>query len=341
MSPLTIEQIATLSGVSRSTVSRVVNDHPRVSPHVRARVRRVIEERGYAPNAAARSLAGSCTKVICLLIVRGTATIFTNQYFPPLVQGISEACNASGYYLMLSMVQAGQATLFYHRVVHGSHCDGIMMLANDIDPGMVALLLKDRTPYVLIGKHPAYPDLNSVDVENFEGARLAVRRLLGLGHRRIATITGCLSTSPGAERYDGYVMALQEAGLTVVQDLVAQGDLTGQSGYVAMHRLLLVAERPTAVFAADDAMAGGALRAIREVGLRVPHDIALIGFDDVPAATLMDPQLTTIRQPIHRLGAQAARLFIDQLRGQEVAPVQQRLPVELVIRQSCGAPVRA
>jgi LacI family transcriptional regulator len=341
VSPLTIEQIASLSGVSRSTVSRVVNNHPRVSPHVRARVRRVIEERGYAPNAAARSLAASCTNVICLLIVRGTATIFTNQYFPPLVQGISEACNECGYYLMLSMVKAGQATSFYQRVVNGRHCDGIVMLANDVDPAMVAMLLEDGTPYVLIGSHPAYPELNSVDVENFEGARLAVRHLLSLGHRRIATISGRLTSSPGAERYDGYVAAMQEAGLPIPGDCVAQGDLTGQSGYLAMRRLLQPARPPTAVFAADDAMAGGALRAIHEAGLSVPGDIALVGFDDVPVASLMDPQLTTIRQPIHQLGAQAARVFIDQLRGRVAAPVQQRLPVELVIRQSCGAPVRS
>lgn len=340
MSPMTIEQIAALTGVSRSTVSRVVNEDPRVSPMVRARVRRVIEERGYTPHAAARSLAGSCTKVLCLLNVRGTTAIFRDAYFPPLIQGLSEACNAGGYFLQISMVKAELALPFYRRLVQGRHCDGIIMLASDVDAALLTLLLEDKTPYVLIGRHSHYPDLNSVNVENREGARLAVAHLIRLGHRRIATIAGRRDVSPGAERYDGYELALREAGLPLLPALVAEGDLTGQSGYLAMRRLLAGDGRPTGVFAADDAMAAGALRAIHEVGLRVPHDVALVGFDDAPVALLTDPPLTTIRQPIYELGTQAARLFIAQLHRREAAPVQQQLPVTLIVRGSCGASIQ-
>lgn len=337
MSPLTIEHIAALAGVSRSTVSRVVNDHPRVSPAVRARVRRVIEERGYAPHAGARSLAGCRTRVICLLNVRRAASIFSDPFIPPLIQGVSEGCNEGEYFLLVSILQSDQAAAFYRRLVRGRHCDGVIMLAGDAEAALLELLVADGTPYVLIGHHPRFPTLNSVNVANCEGARLAVAHLLRLGHRRIATITGRLDGSPGAERFEGYAAALQAAGGSVDPTFVVEGDLTCQSGYLAMRRLLSASGRPTAVFAADDAMAAGALRAIREAGLRVPDNVALVGFDDAPIATLTDPQLTSIRQPVYELGARAARLLISQLAGKELAPVQQCLPVELIVRQSCGA----
>jgi LacI family transcriptional regulator len=335
---LTIEHIAVLAGVSRSTVSRVVNDHPRVRPDVRERVRRVIEERGYTPHAAARSLAGSRTNVLCLLNVRGAPSLFDGQYMPPLVQGLSESCNAGGYFLLLSIVTAEQATPLYRRLVQGHHCDGIIMLASDVDEALLPHLVADEVPSVLIGRHPRFPDLNTVNVANDEGARLAVRHLIGLGHRRIATITGHLGMPPGGERHEGYQAALREAGLPLDPQLVASGQLTSASGYEAMQRLLALPQRPTAVFAADDAMAAGALQAIRLAGLGVPRDIAVVGFDDAPIASLTDPPLTTVRQPVYELGAEAARLLIAQLRGEAPRPAQRRLPVELVVRQSCGAP---
>lgn len=338
MPQLTIEHIAARSGVSRSTVSRVVNDDPKVSPEVRARVQRVIDECDYTPHAAARSLAGSPTKVICLLNVRGPDRLFSSNFMAPLVLGISHGCNNKGYFLLLSMADAAQAGDLYQRLVYGRHCDGIIMLASDVDDALLPRLVADQVPAVMIGLHPSFPQLNSVNVENGEGARIAVTHLARLGHQRIATITGQMQTSHAVERRDGYVAALREAGLSVAPELIVEGDLTGQSGYVAMHRLLELEQRPTAVFAADDAMAAGALRAIREAGLRVPQDIALVGFDDEPIATLTEPQLTTVRQPVHELGVEAAHLLISLLQGHEVGPVQKRLPVALVIRQSCGTP---
>lgn len=337
MFALTIEHIAALAGVSRSTVSRVVNDHPSVSPEIRARVQRVIEEQGYAPHAAARSLAGSRTNVICLLNVRRAASFFNNEYVPPLVEGISEGCTALGYFLLLSIVEAEMAMPLYRRLVRGRHCDGIIMLASDADDALLGCLAADRVPAVLVGRHPRFPLLSSVDVDNYGGARMAVGHLIGLGHHRIATITGGSASAPGAERRSGYEAALREAGLPIVPELIAEGDLSLASGQAGMSRLLALRERPTAVFAADDAMAAGALSSIREAGLDVPRDVALVGFDDAPIATLTVPQLTTVRQPVSQHGAEAARLLIAQLQGRETAPVQRRLPVQLIIRESCGA----
>jgi len=338
MPPLTIEHIAALAGVSRSTVSRVVNDDPRVSPAVRARVRRLIEEQGYTPHAAARSLAGCRTDVVCLLNVRGAASVFGDPFVLPPVRGISEACTERGYLLLLSLVAAEQAPAFCRRLVRGRHCDGVVMLASDADDALLPRLVEDRVPLVLIGRHPRLPWLSSVNAENREGARQAVAHLVGLGPRRVATITGPRGRSPGTERLDGYEAALRAAGLPVAPELVAEGDLSGQSGYAAMRRLLALLERPTAVFAADDAMAAGALRATREAGLAVPADLSLVGFDDAPIATLTEPPLTTVRQPVYELGAEAARLLTDQLRGRVASPAQRRLPVELVVRRSSAPP---
>ena len=337
MPPMTIEHIAALAGVSRSTVSRVLNNHPRVSPDVRERVRQVIAEHGYTPHAAARSLAGSRTNVICLFSLRGAATIFSDQFIPPLVQGISEICNERGYFLLLSMVQIEMATSLYQRIVRGSHCDGIITLASDVDDALLELIVEDRTPFVLIGRHPSFPQVTSVDAENVAGAQQATAHLVRLGHCRIATITGPLDAATGIDRRDGYLAALREAGLPTAPELIVEGTFGQESGHAAMRTLLALPERPTAVFVASDSMAAGALAAIREAGLRVPEDIAVVGFDDSPIASLTSPTLTTVRQPIYRLGAEAARLLIDQLQDGPPEPQRERLPVEMVIRDSCGA----
>lgn len=334
--PKTIEDIAALAGVSRSTVSRVLNDHPRVSPAARERVRQVIAEHGYMPHAAARSLAGSRTNVICLFALRGAASIFSDQFIPPLVQGINEVCNDRGYFMLLSMVQVEQAISLYQRIVRGSHCDGLLTLASDVDDALLELIVQDRTPFVLIGRHPRFPQVTSVDAENAAGAQQATAHLIGLGHRRVATITGPLTTATGADRRDGYLAALREAGLPAMPDLIVQGDFGQRSGHAAMRALLALPERPTALFAASDAMAAGALAAIREAGLRVPEDVAIVGFDDSPIASLTSPMLSTVRQPIQLLGAEAARLLLDQLQGGTTEPLCERLPVELVIRGSSG-----
>jgi LacI family transcriptional regulator len=340
MSPLTIEHIAALAGVSRSTVSRVVNDDPRVSPEARARVQRVIAERGYTPRAAARSLAGRRTGVVCLLNVRDPQALLAGEYTVPLVQGISGACHDLEHFLLLSIVTPNEAPALCRRLVRGRHCDGVIVLASDAEPALLSQLVADGAPLVLIGEHPEFPQLSSVDVENARGARLAVEHLLALGHRRVATITGPLRAAHCAERLEGYAAALRDSGLPVRPELVAEGDLTAPSGEAAMARLLTVRPRPTAVFAADDAMAAGALRTVRAAGLDVPQDVALVGFDDAPIASLTDPPLTTVRQPVQDLGAAAARLLLEQVRERAAAPVRRRLPVELVVRGSSGDPLR-
>lgn len=334
---LTIEEIAELADVSRSTVSRVLNNHPSVRPEVRARVQQVIQEQRYSPRAAARSLASRHTDAVGLLIPRSAAAIFADPFFPHVIQGITETCSKRGFFLMLSMVTAEREQDFFERVVAGRHVDGLIMLSSDIDDPILPLLIRDATPLVLVGRHPYLRDVSSADVDNQDGAAQAVRHLIELGHRRIATITGPLNMAAAMDRRDGYKQALAAAAIPIRPELIVEGDFTQSGGYRAMQRLLEMAAPPTAVFAASDPMAAGALRAVHEAGLQVPADISLASFDDLPLAAMITPGLTTVHQPLFELGARAADLLLNRLdQSAEQPPGHARLTTELVVRESTG-----
>lgn len=337
----TIKQIAELAQVSRATVSRVLNEHPSVRPEVRSRVLDIIREQDYMPQAAARSLANRRTNAVGLLIPRSAALIFADPFFHQVIQGITEQCGSRGYFLMLAMVTGAMEHDLYRRIVRSRPIDGLVMLSSDVDDPILPLLLRDGPPLVLVGQHPYLPIPHWVDVENREGARQAVDYLIGLGHRRIGMISGPLDMIAGLDRRDGYKQALLEAGLPIAPELMVEGDFTQEGGRLAMDRLL--GQRPSAVFAGNDMMAIGALHAAREAGLRVPEDLALVGFDDIPVAPFANPPLTTVRQPIREIGLTAANLLIDLLEGVSPAatPGGVRLPTSLVVRGSCGGPALA
>jgi LacI family transcriptional regulator len=342
LSRLTIEEIAELADVSRSTVSRVLNNHPSVRPAVRARVQQVIAEQRYTPRAAARSLASRRTDAVGLLIPRSAAAIFADPFFPHVIQGITETSSKRGFFLMLSMVTAEREQDFYERVVAGHHVDGLIMLSSDIDDPILPLLIRDATPLVLVGRHPYLPDVCSADVDNQGGAVLAVRHLIELGHRRIATITGPLYMAAAMDRRDGYKQALAEAAMPVRPERIVESDFTQGGGYRAMQKLLNLDQPPTAVFVASDPMAAGALRAVHEAGLRVPEDVAVASFDDLPLASMLTPTLTTVHQPLYELGAAAADLLLNRLDlSSEQPPSHTRLTTHLVVRQSSGPPAVA
>jgi LacI family transcriptional regulator len=337
---LTIEEIAALAQVSRSTVSRVLNDHPNVRPMVRDRVLQVIRENNYAPRAAARSLASNRTHSIGVLFPVGLTNLFHDPFFALLVQGIMEGANRRGYFVMLSMVAADKEQEFYTKILRSRPYDGLIMPVHLIDDPVLPLLLKDHIPLVLCDRHPYLQHVSWVEIDNREGARQAVLHLLRLGHRRIATIAGPLELAAGLERRDGYKQALLENAVRIDPDLIVQGDFNQESGFTGAQTLLSLPKPPTAIFAANDNMANGALRAIRAAGLRVPQDIALVGFDDLPFARLTDVPLTTVRQPVVEVGAAASEILIDQLEQQDFAPIHRRLPLDLIVRDSCGAALR-
>lgn len=337
MSP-TLEEVAQLAGVSRSTVSRVINDHPNVRAEVRERVRQVIREVGYQPHAAARSLVTSRTHVIGMIIPEAVTTLFTDPFFPLLLRGATETCNSHQYQLMLSLF-TGNADRqeIYRRILRSGYLDGAIVASASLEDQIVPNLLRDHIPFISVGR---YPDerVHYVDVDNAGGARMVVEHLIRLGHRRIATITGRLDMIPGQDRLSGYRQALEARGIPVAEELIVEGDYTEASGTVGMQRLLPVS--PTAVFVASDMMAVGALKALRQADLQVPQDIALVGFDDISIASAIEPALTTVRQPIERMASIAVEVLLSVLEAssEEETPAQRIvLPTELVVRTSCGS----
>ena len=334
---MNLEIVAKMSGVSRSTVSRVINDDPNVSEKTRTKVLEVVRQLNYEPNAAARSLAAGRTRVLGLVIPRGVSALFTDPYFPILIQGISSACNAHDHSVMLWLAEPEYERRTIRQIMHSGLIDGVIMASQLNDDPVGQALLEGDLPFILVGRHPTQPNVNYVDVDNENAAREAVTHLLQLGRRRVAALTGPENMIAGLDRKTGYLAALRQRGLPIDSNLIVEGDFSQAGGYAAMQRLL--PHHPDAVFAASDSMAAGALHALREAGRDVPEEVAVVGFDDMPFAAQTTPALTTVRQPTHRVGVMAAETLIDLIENSD-SPAQPRrivLPTELVIRQSCGA----
>jgi LacI family transcriptional regulator len=330
---LTIEHIASLAGVSRSTVSRVLNNQPGVKQRVRERVIQVIQDHNYSPKVAARHLASARSDSIGVLIPRSAAASLHDPFIAAMIQALFESSAQQGYFAMVAMVTADRETGFYDRILRGRNFDGVIMFSSDIDDPILPLLIKDGGPLVLIGRHPYFENVAWVDVENREGANEAVSHLISLGHRRIGLINGQLQMESALARRDGYKQALLEHGLAIDSDLMVEGFYSQPAAYQAMHALLDLPQPPTAIFAASDGMAVGALNAIRDRGLRVPDDVAVVGYDDLTLADQSTPPLTTVRQPVQEMSEHAVRLLIEQIRGDGGAG-SVRLSAKLIVRES-------
>jgi LacI family transcriptional regulator len=336
MSKFTLEQVAELAGVSRSTVSRVVNEQPGVRADVRRRVRQVIEETGYRPNIAARALASNHSGIIGLVVPHGASRLFADPYFPRLVHGITLACNEHDVSLSLFLFHDDDdESRLTKRIANASLFDGMIMASSHVEDPLIPHLIANEVPLVLIGRPDNYPELSFVDVDNVNGAYAATAHLLRLGYLRVAHISGPLTMVAGQDRLEGYRKALGERGRAFDNSLVVEGDFSEAGGYVAMQRLL--AARPDAVFVGSDQMALGAWRALREAGLQVPHDVALVGYDDLLPSSSMRPRLTTIRQPVARIGREAVNVLLDVIENGPVPARRVIFDTELVIRESCGA----
>jgi LacI family transcriptional regulator len=281
------------------------------------------------------SNAAERTRVLGMVIPIGVKALFTDTYMPLLIQGVSAAANARDHSVMLWVAEPDYERRTISQVMQHGLIDGVILASTLSDDPLVRALIEGSLPFVLVGRHPTHAGVNYVDVDNVNSARQAVNHLLRLGRRRIATITGPQNMRVGADRAEGYATALRQRGLAVDPDLMVEGDFTEANAYAAMQRLLPF--NPDAVFTASDVMAIGALRAIRDAGRRVPEDVALIGFDDMPFAAHTNPPLTTVRQPVQRTGEVAAETLIDLIEHPGAPPRRIVLPTELVIRVSCGS----
>jgi len=332
---LTIQQIAELSGVSKATVSRVLNGYPHISPQLRKQVQKVIDETGYQRNHAARSLASHRSNIIGLIIPSGPQIVFTDPYFPALTEGITQSVNEFDLILALFVFHSeheGRDTI--DGILNTGFLDGLIITADHIGDLFVSQLVDSDMPFVYIGRPDDSIGISYVDTDNVGGGYQATKHLLELGYSRIGIIA-CEKNTSGDDRLKGYQKALEKHSIIFNKRLVEYGDYTMESGYEAMKRLLK--SKPDAVFVTSDTMSLGAIRAIREANLKIPEDIAIVGHDDLRPAIQADPKLTTVRQPIDRTGRIAVETLVNIIESGDYAGHQTILPTTLVIRDSCGA----
>jgi DNA-binding LacI/PurR family transcriptional regulator len=335
MRRVTIQDVARRAGVSYQTVSRVLNRRPDVAPDTRQRVQQVIAELGYQPSAIARSLVSNRTRTLGLI----TAD-FSDYFFTQVIVGAEAEARRHGYYFMLGSTERNPADEpEYLRLLTERQVDGILFArpSTEDDNRHIVQLIHRGVPLVTTNYYVPGESLTVVDVDNVAGGRTATECLLSQGHRRIAMITGPARWKSVDQRSEGYRCALEAAGVPFDPALLEQGDWSLASGYEAMRRLLARKVPFTALFAHNDQMAIGAMKALREVGLRIPHDVAIVGYDDIPVAAYCDPPLTTMRQPMQQVGEVATRLLIEQIENPGAEKQEVLLQAELVRRGTCGS----
>lgn len=334
---VTSQDVADLANVSRTTVSLVLNDVEgiNISLETRKKVREAAEKLGYIPNATAQALATRRARAIGLVMTRSPHHIASDAFLPQILGGLLEVVRQNKLHLLIESVEAEHQDRVYLELARAKHIDGMILLTPRIDDTAIKKLEEVDTPSVLMGKL-ANSHLYSVDVDNCSAARQATQYLLDLGHRQIACISNARpSYSAAPDRVLGYKQALTAAGVAIDEGLIQYADFDPQSGFDCMRALLASGKKFTAVFVASDNVAMGVKSALREAGLRIPADISIIGFDDIPWAKYSDPPLTTIRLPAQDLASEACLMLVDLMQGTEPEVQHLVLDTELVVRKSC------
>lgn len=328
---VTIKDVARRAGVSVTTVSRVLNNsrHP-ISPETRERVLAAIKELGFYPNAMARSLQLHETKTIGLILPD-----IANPYYPGIVRGVEDVAHEKGYTVILCNTdRSRERTKEYLRVLREKRVDGVIFTGGGAveDASREHFFEQGSVATVVIGRHKA--NLPAVQVDNVRAAQEAVEHLLHLGHRRIATVTGPAVSTTARDRLEGYRRAIEAEGVDIESGWIVEGDFEFSSGYQAVGRLPLRGPgKITAIFAHNDLMAIGAIKALQERGLKVPEDVAVVGFDNIPLASFITPTLSTVAVPVYDLGVTAMRVLAELLAGRKVPPVT-FLATHLEVRES-------
>lgn len=336
---VTSQDVAELAGVSRTTVSLVLNNVHRIkiSQATRQRVQVAAQELGYVPDVSAQALVNRRSQNIGLILTRSPHHIASDTFVTQLMDSLLAVIHQHGFRLIIDVIPPEHQKEAYLQMFRSRGIDGILLSGPRVDDQALKILEEEGYPAVLIGQLPG-TNLCAVDVDNYAAAYKAVSHLVNLGHRQIACITNApIIYTAAFDRLDGYKAALADGGLSFDEELVRYGDFSMESGYKSMRTLLDAGNRFSAIFIASDAVAIGAAAAIRSVGLSVPQDIALVGFDDLPMARYFDPPLTSVHLPAAELGRQACSLLIDLMNGQVMHARKILLDTHLVIRQSCGA----
>ncbi|MCW3489993.1 LacI family DNA-binding transcriptional regulator [Dethiobacter alkaliphilus] len=334
---VTIKDIAKKAQVSYATVSRALNNRPEVNEATREMVQQVARELGYRPNSVARSLVTKQTKSIGLVVPD-----ITNPFFAELAQSVEEVASAAGYNVFLCNTNWDEdKELSYLNLLESRQTDGIILAQTDDHGNNIKKFLERNLPLVLTHSLFDKVDCNQVVVDDIRGGFLAANHLLWLGHHRIAYVGGNETTKATVDRLEGYKRALAEQDIAFDENLISYGSFKWQSGRERTKQLLRQNSHnpPTAVFAGNDIIALGVMQAAEEMGLKVPEQLAVVGFDDVEFASYPKIQLTTVSQPRNNMGEMAVKMLISQIKGNGVARENKKMTVQpsLVIRRSCGA----
>jgi DNA-binding LacI/PurR family transcriptional regulator len=329
----TMSDVAQLAGVSKMTVSRVINGYANVTSETAEKVQHAIQSLGYVRSQRGRSLAVGRTNLLGIIVLD-----ITSEWVWPLVRGAGREAEAQGYQLLLQTTGAGEVATFGYTdpLLSDDYVDGLIIVSWRVPLWSVERLARRGFPVVVVDAFARLDDVSWVSAQDRQGARLATSHLIELGHRRIGCIGGGDEPYLAKERLAGFREALDAAGLDRDLCPVVQGDFSQRSGYEAAAALLAASPRPTAIFAANDLMAMGAMHAMQEAGVRFPDDMSIVGFDDIASASRLRPGLTTVARPYAEMGAMAVRQATRLMRGPDErgTPMQSDLPVELIVRES-------
>ncbi|ADU28807.1 LacI family DNA-binding transcriptional regulator [Evansella cellulosilytica] len=346
------EDLAKLIGVSRSTITRVINNYPDIPQATRDKVLKAIEEYNYAPNASARKLAGATNKMIAIIVldvkddgvthhVKTTddTLIYNNPFFSPVINAVSDQANKMDYYALISIAYSKEdlkkvESIFNQKMIEGAIFVGTQEAENEL----IFKLIKQNHKIALIDTNEIYSkkhDAIYINPDNFEGSVKAINYLVELGHKNIGIITGNLNKLSAQERLDGFKETLSRHGLVLNCDHFYHGDFTENSGYDGVNHILRAHSKPTAIFVSNDTMAIGAYKAIAEIGLKIPEDISIIGFDNSFISSYLTPPLTTVDISFADIAKRATTLLIDSVENNKKVGIVEKIHATLIERESC------
>jgi DNA-binding LacI/PurR family transcriptional regulator len=329
---VTISDVAEVAGVSKQTVSRVINDRPNVADHTRGRIKAVINKLGYQPDPIARSMRGSSHTLGCI------TPNLSDYNFSSIVQAAQAEARKAGFFLLTGSAPTEDDVQPLLNEIMNRRVDGLLVINPRDDNRFLHLLplIEQGTPIVYIKNTPVEEQVSAVSLDDEAGGYLATQHLIQLGHTKIAAIQGLTNEECTKGRMAGFRKAFREAGLELNPKLLAKGDWSASSGYQAINDLLKNGDDFSAVFAHNDRMAVGAIQALRESGFEIPQDISVIGYDDIPLSSYFDPPMTTVRQPMEEFGRIGAQILIEALNNRFFKPQIVRLAPELIIRNTCA-----
>lgn len=334
---VTIKDVAKKAGVSPSTVSRVLSNHPRISTQTSNKVKAIMEQLGYHPNIMAKSLVSKTTNSICIILPKPAEELFSNLFFMELIRGIVTQANRCGYDVLISSgANEKEEIEAVARLLKGRRVDGAILLYSRSDDPVIEFLHANNYPFVIVGRSNDHPEVLSVDTDNVQAAYDATKHLISMGHERIGFVSGPPNLTVSQDRMSGYQKAMADAHLEMRAEWIVEGEFLQDSGYRAMSFIMSLPNRPTALVVVDDMVSFGVLRGLHELNFKVPDDICLVSFNNITLSELSTPPISSIDIGIYHLGYTASQMLIQNIQNTEdiTYPTRQIIPHRLMIRES-------